>query len=500
MVMSREQPGFESPALQREIKKLRHVDNFTNLSYLAMEYVCLIAVIGSTVAFAQFRGRWGLAWSWNIPVFAMAIVLIVGIQHRLAGLGHEASHYCFLKNRLLNDLIPDLCCMFPLLTTVHFYRLFHMAHHQFTNDPSRDPDLLSLGYGRRSDEFPMTRGRFIRVFYFCIPVAPMRFVCYVWAYIEANMLGQGKNVYLERVGSGSLASGNRLRLGTVLGLVYLFMINTVFWIQTWVNQPNWLVPAGLIGMVLAAVTINYLPERAVFRSPLRSVYSTRFASVLRLGYYTLLLAILSHLRWATGGVSTLYVMTLWLVPLGSSFMFFMFLRDVYQHSNADAGCLTNSRVFFTDPFTRWAVFVYGQDMHIPHHLFPAIRHYRLRRLHELLKRDHEVYRGQVVETYGTFHNSQGHPTILDEMTRPRAAIALNGCGTSPLQVGRSPARGVASAMGRCSQQLAKTDARSTTARSPPDLSSPTHSDTFDAIGTHCAALTTGWNSFPGIFS
>ena len=75
-------------------------------------------------------------------------------------------------------------------------------------------------------------------------------------------------------------------------------------------------------------------------------------------------------------------------------MFFMLLRDVYQHSNADAGRLTNSRVFFTDPFTRWAVFVYGQDMHIPHHLFPAVPHYRLRQLHELLKRNHEAYRNQ----------------------------------------------------------------------------------------------------------
>ena len=73
-------------------------------------------------------------------------------------------------------------------------------------------------------------------------------------------------------------------------------------------------------------------------------------------------------------------------------MFFMFLRDVYQHSNADDGRLTNSRVFFTDPFTRWAVFVYGQDMHIPHHLFPAVPHYRLRKLHELLKWVHPDYR------------------------------------------------------------------------------------------------------------
>ena len=52
-----------------------------------------------------------------------------------------------MKNRFLNDLIPDLFCMFPILTTVHFYRVFHMAHHQYTNDPERDPDLLNLGRG-----------------------------------------------------------------------------------------------------------------------------------------------------------------------------------------------------------------------------------------------------------------------------------------------------------------------------------------------------------------
>ena len=181
----------------------------------------------------------------------------------------------------------------------------------------------------------------------------------------------------------------------------------MFWFLTWVKQPSWTLPAGLIGVTLAAATIYCLPAWAVFRSPLRSVYSTRFASVLRLGFYTLLLVMLAHLRWATGGISTLYVITFWLVPMGTSFMFFMFLRDVYQHSNADAGRLSNSRVFFTDPFTRWAVFVYGQDMHIPHHLFPAIPHYGLRRLHELLKRNDAGYRDQVVETYGTFHNRRG---------------------------------------------------------------------------------------------
>ncbi len=143
----------------------------------------------------------------------------------------------------------------------------------------------------------------------------------------------------------------------------------------------------------------------------------RLTSVLRLVYYTALLLVLAELRWATAGRSALYVMLLWIVPLSSTFMFFMFLRDVYQHSNADAGRLTNSRVFFTDPFTRWAVFVYGQDMHIPHHLFPTVPHFRLRELHELLKSQHSAYQSDVVETHGTFHDSHGRRTILDEMTR-----------------------------------------------------------------------------------
>ena len=57
----------------------------------------------------------------------------------------------------LNDLAGDLFCMFPILATLHFYRLFHLAHHQYTNDPERDPDLVSLGASKMSDQFPMPR-------------------------------------------------------------------------------------------------------------------------------------------------------------------------------------------------------------------------------------------------------------------------------------------------------------------------------------------------------
>ena len=57
---------------------------------------------------------------------------------------------------------------------------------------------------------------------------------------------------------------------------------------------------------------------------------------------------------------------------------------------------------------------------------PAIPHYRLRKLHELLKDDHPTYGRLVVETHGTFHDSEGRRTILDEMTRPREVSVAGG--------------------------------------------------------------------------
>jgi fatty acid desaturase len=427
-------PTFEDRSLQREIMRLRQVDNHTNLLFLALEYLSLVLVIGGAVVFAEYRQAWGLPWSANVPVFALAIILVGALQHRLAGLGHESSHYSFMKNHYFNDLIPDLFCMFPLMTTIHFYRLFHMGHHQFTNDPDRDPDLLNLGHAKRASEFPMPRPRFIAVIYFALFVAPLRFLSYQWAYLKVNTLGKGRNVYTERAARGRDTGNDLPRLATILGILYVIVFLSVLRFLTGTNRPFWLVPAGFAGIAVLAGVIYFLPDWAVFSSPFRQAYTPRVAAFLRMSYYTAVLIALSYCRWASGGRSAIYPVLLWIVPLNTSFMFFMFLRDVYQHSNADSGRLTNSRVFFADPFTRWAVFVYGQDMHIPHHLFPAIPHYRLRRLHELLRNSHSDYRDGVVETYGTFHDPLGRTTILDEMTRSQAGTTTDSAESRPLAV------------------------------------------------------------------
>ena len=412
-----ETPIPEAPGLRAEIMGMRRVDNLTNLKYLAVDYVSLIATLGGAIAFAEFRAGWGLAWGWNVPVFALAVILVGALQHRLSGLAHEAAHHSLLRNRFANDLVADVFCMYPILATIHFYRLFHLAHHRYTNDPERDPDLVNLGAGKGVDDFPMSRLRTILAVYFRAILMPVSFARYGLEYIYINCLGKGGNVLMEKVPGGD-AHTVLPRFGTILGLIYLALYNVALWRITATGRGEWLAIAAMAGLAILAIAIPALPAGAFFRSPFRQPYTPRVASFFRLGFYTLVFAALAHVRWATGGRSAIYPVVLWWLPLTTTFMFFMFLRDIYQHTNADDGRLTHSRVFHCDPFTRWAVFVHGQDMHVPHHLYPAIPHYRLQALHELLKESDRDYAEQVVECRGTFANEGGAPTILDVLTQP----------------------------------------------------------------------------------
>jgi fatty acid desaturase len=411
--------SFSERGLNQEVMRLREVDNATNLAFLVLEYGGLAAVIGGAILFREWRQGSGLSWWWDIPVLALAIVSVGAIQHRLAGLGHESAHYTLLKNKFLNDLVGDVFCMFPILSNVHFYRLFHLAHHQYTNDPKRDPDLVVLGASKMVERFPMRRWEFIKSFYLRAFTEPLEFLRYEQDYLDINVLGRSENVYVRRLPESNGSVPVWPRLGAMLGLFYLLAFIAGQWAITSAGRPGYLLYEGIFGTSLVAALGWVLPGSAYFQSPFRQRYSSRASGVLRLAYYSWFLVGLGLLRAVTEGQSSFYFWVLWVLPMMTTFPFFMLLRDVYQHTNADAGRLTNTRVFFPDPFTRWAVFVYGQDMHIPHHLFPAIPHHRLGRLHRLLKARHPEYAASVVECHGTFANRKGLPTILDTLTTPR---------------------------------------------------------------------------------
>ena len=111
-------------------------------------------------------------------------------------------------------------------------------------------------------------------------------------------------------------------------------------------------------------------------------------------------AALTGIQVAGWGPAWNYFGLLWIVPLFTTFPLFMIMRQWVQHGNADRGRYTNTRVFLVNPFIRYAVFPFGMDYHLPHHIYASVPHYKLKGLHDLLLQDPEYReKGIVVEGY-----------------------------------------------------------------------------------------------------
>ena len=129
--------------------------------YLCRTYLYFVLVIGGAVWFDQHRAAAGWSFWWNVPVGLLTILLVGAGQHQLSGLGHEGAHHILFRNRWFNDLASDLLCMFPLFSSTHHYRLQHLAHHQFVNDPERDPDVSQLQASGHWLNFPVSKRFFV---------------------------------------------------------------------------------------------------------------------------------------------------------------------------------------------------------------------------------------------------------------------------------------------------------------------------------------------------
>lgn len=399
------------------VHPLRFIDNHSNIKYLAVDYLTLAAIVIPAIAFCQLRGEWGLAWAWNIPVVTLAVFLVGGVQHRLAGMAHEGSHYIMFKNRLANELASDWLCMFPLFSTTHQYRVIHLGHHDYTNDWEHDPELTNLGKTRMMDRFPMSRWQFIYHFYVRI-FWPPAFLRYMFDNIYVTSLGNGLHPYGQAQASDQPRILGSVRLTSALGVGYLAaMVATLGGIAYFGTLTQLAMTAPAL-WAAACVTIYRMPEAWFYQSPIRPVYSSRLTSAMRLGYITILETAIAAGYLLTGTDWGVYFWLFWVLPLFTSFPYYMLLRDLYQHANADDGKLTNSRVVFAGPFSRWAIFVYGQDAHLTHHLYPAVPHYNLFPLHALLVENNREYAEHVVECHGTLSNRLGKPTLLDVMEQP----------------------------------------------------------------------------------
>jgi fatty acid desaturase len=367
---------LNDPDILRRVNALRQTDNVTNWFFLAREYLFLGTVLALSIGFYQYRESWGLAWAWTLPATFLAIVLVGIGQHRLVQLGHEGSHYALFRHRVLNELASDWFCMFPIWSVTNNYRIQHLAHHQYVNDPERDPDLNFMEESGHHFPFPMSRQRFL---WTCV-VKTFLWVPGLIRYVRIRSrhmnLGTGVGPYAPR--------GKRSRLLIPVGVAYVLTLMATLTGLVMRGDP-WLlgvVPAGLWLLIVAFYGL--VPERHYPQSLIKLDVSRRWVTMLRMTHITLVFTGLAWLTYWTGAPWGLYYAVLWVVPLVTTFAFFMILREGIQHGALGRERFLHTRLFDGNPLIRFAVFPLGMDYHLPHHLFPMVPHYRLKKLHALL--------------------------------------------------------------------------------------------------------------------
>jgi fatty acid desaturase len=81
-----------------------------------------------------------LAWGtwWLAPAWLLQGILVMAMFAPM----HESVHYTAFKSRRLNDLAAFLSAA-AIFNIGTYYRHFHLAHHRYTQDPARDPELIA---------------------------------------------------------------------------------------------------------------------------------------------------------------------------------------------------------------------------------------------------------------------------------------------------------------------------------------------------------------------
>ncbi len=398
---------LSDPAFKAALQELRRTDDVRNWLFLARTYLYLAAVIGGAVWFFESRADFDLSLWWNVPVAMLAILFVGAGQHQLSALAHEGSHYILFRNRWHNDLASDLLTMFPLFSSIYHYRLQHLAHHQFVNDPDRDPDVSQLQTSGHWLKFPVSKRSFLVTL--AKQLWPLKLIRFMRVRAKYNATGTDKNPYAIK---GRKPARGAVRVGIAYLLLLVATLTTLFYTTD---------SALLLGLVPLAMGVGVsvvflrLPADRFQQTRLKPVVPARWMSVLRLGFITAVFTAITVATKVTGAPVVGYYALLWLVPLFTAFAFFMILRQLVQHGNGDRGWITNTRTFLVGPAIRFAVFPLGQDYHLPHHMYSTIPHYRLRKLHDLLM-GYDEYRDQAVVVEGYFlprERPPTKPTVLD---------------------------------------------------------------------------------------
>ncbi|HZD26293.1 MAG TPA: fatty acid desaturase [Alphaproteobacteria bacterium] len=97
------------------------------LAHLAA-HLALLALTGALIA--------ATAGWWRLPALVLHGIVLTALFAPL----HESVHRTAFRSRWLNDVVATVIGLL-LVLPAGYYRRFHFAHHRFTQDPKRDPEL-----------------------------------------------------------------------------------------------------------------------------------------------------------------------------------------------------------------------------------------------------------------------------------------------------------------------------------------------------------------------
>lgn len=397
------------------LREKARVSPWRNLAFLALDHLCVVLVVGGAVGFDLWRRGAGLHWGWTVPLWLPAAGLVGILQHRIALMGHEASHFLLHPNRRWNDLLADWLCFYPIFGTLTNYRAKHLGHHLHPNHPERDPNLDGGKLERFYAHFPMAKQRFLR----------RHCLGFFWPpFVLANLADLVRVVVL---GGGAAARSGRRRTegnggkpspASRLGLIHIVALALLLRLA---NLADFTVWGTLAAVYLLGVAVWAMLPREAFGTSGNSLVDPKFAAFCRMTFHSAFFGSTALVLHHTGYQCFPAFFLLWVFPLVYVFPYLMLVREVFQHANAGTGELDNSRVMKVGPFVRWSLLGYGNDYHLVHHLYPSIPCYRLREVHDRLASRSPEYREQVVETHG-LHTSDPHgatPSLLESLAEER---------------------------------------------------------------------------------
>ena len=162
------------------------------------------------------------AWiAFALPLWPLVLIIHGVLLSFLFTLEHECTHQTPFATAWLSEAIGTICGVI-LFLPFRWFRAFHLAHHRYTNDPERDPELQ--GGGR-----PETWSAYL------IYLSGWGFWSGNFKTLLANARGQLDAPYIPKTRKSAIVLEARIMLGVYgLALASLLLTPALFWL--------WLLP------------------------------------------------------------------------------------------------------------------------------------------------------------------------------------------------------------------------------------------------------------------